>query len=335
MIGSACGIIATLDPARIEYRQTMDELNLFCHEQSLPNELTVKLRGYFRNTIHMIRSKRYEQLLSRMSTRLRGDTAFRMCEYRLRAVPFLVHPDLEPEFMCHLAIKYKTNVYSRLERVPCIDLFIVERGVVAKRGRLGLSGTCFGKDVMCAYQTQLTPRPWCLRDFTNVPSPTMSSRLPGRACSLSNENLRDVGDAIALTFVQTLSLTQSDIFELLPDFPQAYHIVRKAALRMALIRSLVKAAQLVKRSKSIQKGRSIIDIFDQVHALLTWHLVAAPAPELSRLQSLSAGAARGDRSSRSETVRGTAEERRIRTTDADSECGFYEAEEAQYRNEGE
>ena len=113
------GIIATLDPARIEFRQTMDELNMFCRVQNMPPDLTVKLRSYFRNTIYLVRSRRYEGLLQKMSTRLRGDAAYRMCENRLRAVPFLVHPDLEPEFMCNLAIKYKTTVYSRLERVVC------------------------------------------------------------------------------------------------------------------------------------------------------------------------------------------------------------------------
>ena len=111
---------------------------------------------------------------------------------------------------------------------------MVERGVVAKRGRLGLAGGCFGKDVI-----------------------------------LSNDNLRDIGDAIALTFVQTISLTQQDIFELLVDYPQAYHIVRKAALRMALVRALVKAAGIVKRSKyraTSMANMSICDIFDQVRA---------------------------------------------------------------------
>ena len=90
------------------------------------------------------------RLLKMMSTRLRGDAAYRMCQYHLRSVPFLVDPSLEPEFMCHLAIKFRTCVYSRLERVPCTDLFIVERGVVAKRGHLGLAGACFGKDVILA-----------------------------------------------------------------------------------------------------------------------------------------------------------------------------------------
>ena len=227
VIGSACGIIATLDPSRIEFRQTLDELNYFCREQCLPEELAVKLRSYFRNTMHLIRSRRYDALLQKMSVRLRGDAAFRMCEFRLRSVPFLVHPDLEPEFMCNLAIKYNTNVYSRLERVPCSDLFVVERGVVAKHGKLGVAGTCFGKDVI-----------------------------------LANEALRDIGDAIALTFVQTISLTQRDIFDLLPDYPMAYVIVRKAALRMALIRALVKAARLITRSHSGLANSSMMHIFD-------------------------------------------------------------------------
>jgi hypothetical protein len=178
--------------------------------------------------MHLIRSRRYDALLQKMSVRLRGDAAFRMCEFRLRSVPFLVHPDLEPEFMCNLAIKYATNVYSRLERVPCTDLFVVERGVVAKHGKLGVAGVCFGKDVI-----------------------------------LANEALRDIGDAIALTFVQTIALAQKDIFELLPEYPMAYVIVRKAALRMALIRALSKAAAMVTRSKNGMAGSSILDIFDR------------------------------------------------------------------------
>jgi hypothetical protein len=87
--------------------------------------------------------------------------------------------------MCALAIKSTTHSYSKLERVPCADLFVVERGVVAKSGRLGVAGACFGKDVI-----------------------------------LSNDSLRDLSDAIALTFVQTHTLTQDDIFGLLSEYPK-------------------------------------------------------------------------------------------------------------------
>ena len=43
VIGSACGILATLDPASTEYMNVMDELNYFARDQRMPRELTVRL----------------------------------------------------------------------------------------------------------------------------------------------------------------------------------------------------------------------------------------------------------------------------------------------------
>ena len=73
-----------MDPAGIEHRQVVDEVNSFCREQCLPSELSVKLRSYFRDLNHLVRSRRHTNLLKQMSTRLRGDTAIRMCEYHLK-----------------------------------------------------------------------------------------------------------------------------------------------------------------------------------------------------------------------------------------------------------
>ena len=166
-----------------------------------------------------------------MSTRLRGDTVLRACEFRLRAVPFLVHPKLEPEFMSYLASRFQHGVFARLDRISCVDLFILDRGVAAKHGKLGLTGACFGRDII-----------------------------------LSNSILRDVGDAIALTFVQTTRLGRNDIFELLPDYPQACVVIRRAALRMAFTRALVMSARIARRarshSRSVLQAYGLREIFD-------------------------------------------------------------------------
>ena len=66
VIGSACGIVATLDPARIEYRQTIDELNSFCKHEAFATDFTVRLRSYFRERLQVIRSQRYDALMQRM-----------------------------------------------------------------------------------------------------------------------------------------------------------------------------------------------------------------------------------------------------------------------------
>ena len=58
---------ATLDPARIEYRQRLDQVNEFCKHEALPDQLRARLRGFFRSTMGLIRATRYERLL-RMKT---------------------------------------------------------------------------------------------------------------------------------------------------------------------------------------------------------------------------------------------------------------------------
>ena len=55
IISAGCGIIATLNPQGVEFRQTMDELNYFSRDKNLPQNLTIKLRTFFQNTQHSAR----------------------------------------------------------------------------------------------------------------------------------------------------------------------------------------------------------------------------------------------------------------------------------------
>ena len=211
----------------------------------MPADLTVKLRSYFRNTLHLVRAKRYEHLLLGMSTRLRGDASFNMAKRQLSAIIYLRDPRLEPEFLSHLAVRFSIAVYSRLEHVPCLNLFIIDRGVVAKNGALGLARASFGKDVIIA-----------------------------------SETLRDIADAIALTFVQTIMLTRTDIMSLLPDFPVASSIIRKHAFRISLIRALCKAAALYSKGE-ISADSTAIDAVQHVlntPALVSKLTMKDPAP---------------------------------------------------------
>jgi hypothetical protein len=120
VIGSGCGILATLNPALLEYRQQLDELNVFLREHEMPQDIRVRLRGYFRNTLPIIRLKRYDALLSKMSTRLRGDTSLVVAKHTFKSVGYLSHPDLEPEFLAHVTTRMKVAIYSRLESVNVI-----------------------------------------------------------------------------------------------------------------------------------------------------------------------------------------------------------------------
>ena len=161
-IASACGVITTLDPSRVEYRQTLDELNHFCREQTLPADLRVRLREYFRHQAPIFRYQRQAHLLDMMSVRLRGDATYHMCEHKLRHVPYLTHPDAEPELLCHLTLLFTMRVFSSLERVPCTDLFVVERGLIARHGKLAMAGQCFGIDNF--FRVVLCPDPDTMKE---------------------------------------------------------------------------------------------------------------------------------------------------------------------------
>ena len=241
VIGSCCGIIATIDPALLEHRTMMDELNFFARDQDMPEQLTVRLRAYFRQTLDQLRAERYERLLGRMSTRLRGDTSYRMASRHVRQVPYLSVQSIEPEFLCHIAVRMRVSVYSKLERVMCTRLFIITRGVACKRGVLGLAGFALGKDFV-----------------------------------VSNPNLRDLADAIALTFLQGTSLTTAELYDILPSFPIAYKSVRGYAFRVALTRALVKAAELKRKGAARGEFQTLNDALQST--------VATPAAPRVRFQ---------------------------------------------------
>lgn len=224
VIGSCCGILATLNPALIEYRQTMDELNVFVKDHDMPQDLTVRLRSYFRNTMQLIRTRRYEQLLNKMSRRLRGDASYIVAKRAFKRISYLSHPSVEVEFLCLLTTRFRLAVYSRLEWVSTSNLFIIDRGVCAKKGKIALVGSCLGEDMIIALD-------W----------------------------LRDLKDAIALTFLQTIYLPRDAIFDLLPGYPEAYKVIRRQSIKYAFRRYIIRIADAAiseaKEAEEAVRGR--------------------------------------------------------------------------------
>lgn len=53
VMGSTCGIAATLDPRAVTFRTTMDALNIFMNERNLPRHSRILIRTYFHNTRHL------------------------------------------------------------------------------------------------------------------------------------------------------------------------------------------------------------------------------------------------------------------------------------------
>lgn len=63
---------------------------------------------------------------------------------------------------------------------------------------------------------------------------------------VASQWLRNTTMAIALTFTQAVLLSRESLFELLPEFPNAYRVVRRAAYLFALRRYIVTAAETMR-----------------------------------------------------------------------------------------
>ena len=83
-------------------------------KESMPSELRVRLRGFFRNSRHMIHIGKQDAILRKMSTSLWGETCYLVAKRSLSQVPYLVaSPDVEPEFLLAVSTKLKEMVRPR------------------------------------------------------------------------------------------------------------------------------------------------------------------------------------------------------------------------------
>ena len=54
----------------------MDELNYMIEDQSIPQDLAVRVRNFWTETQHLLRLKDYDELCARLSPTLQGEIAY-------------------------------------------------------------------------------------------------------------------------------------------------------------------------------------------------------------------------------------------------------------------
>ena len=89
VVGSVCGVAATLSARETEHERAMDQLNRFIAEANLEGALSTRLRAYFRYAYTATRHADWAALLSRMSPGLRGETAGAVHGSWMSTVPML------------------------------------------------------------------------------------------------------------------------------------------------------------------------------------------------------------------------------------------------------
>jgi len=205
VIGTFCGVMSTMNPHLIAFRQRMDALNSFMHAENLPADLRQRAREYFHEQYEVGRGMPRE-LVNDMSPALRSEVVLRCNEKWLRPVWFLSNAC--EDFLVALALALRPLLFCPAEAIPPGLLYIVHRGIALCGGKMKAFGKAWGEDVI-----------------------------------LANPRLRHTYAARAMHYVELYSCTREDLLGISYRYPKENYRIRKFAIYMALRREIVRLAK--------------------------------------------------------------------------------------------
>jgi len=141
---------------------------------------------------------------------------------------------LSRDFVVGICQRLSGEVYEPGETVAWDDqLFIVNRGVASRRGKIKTQGTFWGQDFI-----------------------------------LECVDLKDKFVGHALTYVEILVLRRPAFTHLLEEFPLENAMVRRATVRMSVCRGILAAAKLIRDNATFDKtgerpGKSFTDLLQE------------------------------------------------------------------------
>eukprot|EP00747_Dinoflagellata_sp_TGD_P063441 gnl/TRDRNA2_/TRDRNA2_153450_c0_seq1.p1 gnl/TRDRNA2_/TRDRNA2_153450_c0~~gnl/TRDRNA2_/TRDRNA2_153450_c0_seq1.p1 ORF type:complete len:343 (-),score=24.35 gnl/TRDRNA2_/TRDRNA2_153450_c0_seq1:86-1114(-) len=218
VVGSACGILSTLDPEGIQFKQTMDSLNQLMADRDMPHEMRRSLRTYLHES-RTVRQRIAEgEIMRLMSPMLQGEVAMYMYKSCLETAGYL--KNLATEVLVALAVHMGSMVFAPQEQIHLLKtFFVVQRGIAAKNGRVLTPGSNWGQDMI-----------------------------------LNDQNLLDRNWTRALSYLEVSTLSRKSLDDCCEGFPSLAVKIRWAVIRLTLMRKLIRAARFLKRNPAFPSG---------------------------------------------------------------------------------
>jgi hypothetical protein len=205
-VGVVAAAQSEADPQTKEFKSRMDHLNHFLSDMRVPLELKQRTREHFRFTRDLVRKQSYNDLYERFSPRLRGEVLCHISLRTLQAVPYFV--GCERGLLNSLSQRLSHHGYAQGEIVNHNDqgctLSIVTRGTAVRGGKPITLYQYWGEDMI-----------------------------------VTSVALRDKRPAAALTYVEIVCLTRSDLLEELQHYTDSSHTIHIAAVNIAMMRAPV------------------------------------------------------------------------------------------------
>mmetsp|Transcript_15496 Transcript_15496/g.38712 ORF Transcript_15496/g.38712 Transcript_15496/m.38712 type:complete len:633 (-) Transcript_15496:160-2058(-) len=210
VIGAVCGIVSTMEPHEMNFKQTMDDLNWLMSNRGMPREMCLKLRRYFHETREMNRRRAEMQITEQMSPMLQGEFALFSHQKWIEKVWYL--RNMPHEVIVFMSRNFKMAAYSPDEEIfSDRTLFIVRRGICALAGRILVSGQTWGEDML-----------------------------------LSNACLRSRDKARSLSYSFVVMLHVEDMADVVAEFPEVRARLKWAQVQIGIARGVRKIAKVTR-----------------------------------------------------------------------------------------
>eukprot|EP00930_Biecheleria_cincta_P023788 TRINITY_DN17114_c0_g1_i2.p1 TRINITY_DN17114_c0_g1~~TRINITY_DN17114_c0_g1_i2.p1 ORF type:complete len:654 (+),score=76.26 TRINITY_DN17114_c0_g1_i2:135-2096(+) len=222
VLSDTMSAIANGDTHKLQFRQTLDDLNYMMADQKLPNGMRRRLRAFFFQTQDLQRVQSFQSVIQQMSPALQGELALTVNEVWVRKVWYLDtnFDKLPVEFVVGVAGALRIAVFAQQEFFgEPWTLYILHRGLCVRSMRILRSGSVWGEDFVL---------------------------------SLDSHDLINTLQVCALTFVEVASMTRASFKGILEKFPTVRQLIRKATVRIAVRAGILKEAE---RRKTTSAGR--------------------------------------------------------------------------------
>lgn len=207
IIGTYCGVVATLNPEVAEFRSEMDDLNRFMSREGLPNEMKRRLREYFHQAKHLRLADAQKTLLSHMPPSLKAEVVWETNEAWLSKIWFL--RTAPKSFLAELSMALNAMVFPPGDQPKVGFLYIVHRGIAIYRAKLITKGRVFGEDMI-----------------------------------LSSPALRSNAQAKAMNYLEVYFTGRAELLFIARRYPRTAQSIRRAAVFLALRREVIYLAKL-------------------------------------------------------------------------------------------
>ena len=145
LVGSFCGLAASLSPDVMAFRQDLTELNRFLAQSAIPSQLRYRLREYMHQTVALRREHTGARLLSELAPQLRNEVALTINRKWLQKIDLLRDEGCEEGVILELAFNLHLRIFPPSESCPIGALYIVSRGAALFAGRAYIARRCWGE----------------------------------------------------------------------------------------------------------------------------------------------------------------------------------------------